>query len=394
MGAVGIIAEFNPFHNGHKYLIDSAKAFGEPVICVIGDDFTQRGDVAVVSKYARAEMALACGADLCILMPSPWSMSCANNFAVGAMSILKNLGIVDKVVFGSECGDAETIKKVASALNNEYYSALLNSELKKGITFAAARENAISKILGEDAKILENANDTLAVEYVSAGNSLDFFPDYTTIKRKGNPHDSALADKEFLSASSIRNMLLNGDLNSAKEYMPQKAFDVLKREYDNGRVYFIDNIESAIIAYLRRLKPEELAMLPEISEGLENRVYNVIRTATTLENCYKGIKTKRYTLARIRRIILSAYLSMDTSLFLDEVPYIKILGFNEKGEEILKSLSCPVPIILRAGEYNELQDKARKCFELQQLASDLYALAAKEKQPTGSEFTAKIIKLK
>ena len=389
MSVIGIIAEFNPFHNGHKFLIDSVKAEGDSVICVIGDDFTQRGDTAFITKYARAEAALDCGADLCVLLPVPWSMSCANNFAIGGVSILKNLR-VDRIAFGSECGDIKKLKRVAAVLKTEEFSVSLANELKKGITFALARQNAVEKLLGDDSTVLENPNDTLAVEYINAADSLGFKVEFMPIKRKGNPHDCPTPSAEFLSASALRTLAQSGDIKSIGEYVPKASFDIISRECENEKIANIYNLEAAILSHLRRLTAEDFLKLPEVSEGLENRIFETVKKSTSLDECYESIKTKRYTLARIRRIILSAYLGIDKTYFLSEVPYIKVLALCNNGEALLRNAT--IPLVLRNGDYNRLPQNALPCFEMQKRAADLYGLALKNKNPAGLEFTTKIIK--
>lgn len=393
MFTTGIVAEFNPFHNGHGYLIESLKRRGDRIVCVIGDDFTQRGDVAVISKYRRAEAALRCGADLCVLLPVPWSMSCANNFAYGAVSLLKNLGCVDSVAFGSECGDIDRLQTAARALKSERFPILLQGELKTGITFAAARQRALCALIGEDSKIVEGANDTLGVEYISAAERLCFAPAFSVVRRRGAAHDAKTQSGGFLSASAIREHLLNGETDSVREYVPQSVFDMLCDEAENGKIHDAGLLETAVLSKLRSMSLDEFAALPEISEGLENRIFDAVRQTSSLEECFARIKTKRYTLARIRRIIYSAYIGLGTDLFLKQVPYIKVLGFNKTGEEIIKNAAPAVPLLVRGSDGMRLSGDAKKCFGLQCRAADLYALSCKNRGTCGLEFTEKPIKI-
>ncbi len=392
MHICGIIAEFNPFHNGHKYIIDSVKARGDAVVCVIGDDFTQRGDTALITKYKRAMAALNCGADLCLLLPVPWSISGAENFALGGISILKNLCCVDRVAFGSECGDTKRLIRVARAAHSDTLSPLLQSHLANGKTFARARQSALYKLIGNDADILSNANDTLATEYINAAERLGFSAEFFAVTRRGGAHDSNTAKDNYLSASAIRSAVLSDDTESIKPYMPDKAYDILGEAIKNGEYSDISNIETAILSHLRRLSTEDIKALPDVNEGLENRIFKAARTAKTLDECYALIKTKRYTLARIRRIILSAYLGIESGTAKNAVPYIKVLGFNKTGEEILKNVNAAVPLILKGSDYQNLDGFAEKCFRLQNTAADLYSLSLNEKKPCGSEFTARLIK--
>lgn len=390
MKTVGIIAEFNPFHNGHKYLIDTLKTEGYRVVCVIGDDFTQRGDVALISKFSRAEAAIKCGADLCLLLPSPWSMSCAYNFALGGVSILKNLGCVDTIAFGSECGDIEKLLRVSDTVHSDRITPYIGEELKKGTTFAKARQTALEKIIGSDAEILSNPNDTLATEYIAAAKALDFSPEFIAVSRVGCEHDSQKTDSTFASASFIRENYKTGDVSA---YMPKDSFDVLCRDYDNGLCAEIERLETAVIAHLRRMKPTDFYDIPEVSEGIENRIIEAARTATKLTELYENAKTKRYTMARIRRIVMSSFLGINLQFFGQPVPYIKVLGFNKAGEGILKDSSPTVPLINRSKDYLSLTDDAADCFAKQRVAADIYGLATQRPQAGGRELSESIIKI-
>ena len=393
MAVTGVIAEFNPFHNGHKHLLDHLKKLGENVVCVIGDDFTQRGDIALVSKYDRARMALSCGADLCVLMPTPWSMSCANTFALGGMSILHSLGFVDNVAFGSECGDISTLFEISKIIHSEELSPIIDKELKSGKTFAAARQSAVNKMIGKNAEILSNSNDNLATEYIYNAQKIGFAPDFLAIKRVGGMHDNHTPQNEFLSATAIREYVIKGNIEAIKKYMPSSSYEILKKAYNCGDFATIESLEDSILSYLRRFNAEDFAMLPEVSEGLENRIFEAVKNSVSLSECFEKIKTKRYTLARIRRIILSAYLGLDTTHLTSSVPYIKVLGFNKTGERLLKNANPSVPLILRGADYQKLDGFAKTAFMVQSRAADLYAMAKKTKLPCGNEYTARLIKM-
>ncbi len=392
MKTVGIIAEFNPFHNGHQHIINTVRQEDNRIVCVIGDDFTQRGDVALISKYARAEAALNCGADLCVLMPVPWSMSCANNFAIGGISILKELG-VDTVAFGSECGDIEKLKKVSEFAHSDDLSPIIAKELQGGTTFAKARQNALEHLIGEDALILANPNDTLATEYIYAAQKLNFHPEFICIKREGCAHDSTFTCGEFASASAIREAVCSNNTEAIAPFMPKTSFEILTREKANGNCADIRRLETAILAKLRLLTAEDFKVIPEVSEGLENKIVSAIANASTLLEAAELIKSKRYTLARIRRILMAAFLGIDTSFFGKPVPYIKVLGFNKDGEQIIRDASPDVPFINRSRDYLDLEGDAEKCFKLQNDAANLYALACESVKRSGRELSEKIIKI-
>lgn len=383
MSIIGIIAEFNPLHNGHKFLIDEAKKSGT-VVCVISGNFVQRGDTAIVEKRVRAEAALKCGADLCIELPVCYSMSTAQNFAFGAVSVLAEMGC-DTIMFGSECGDVNLLKKAANILISDQFSERLKEYLKQGITFAAAREKA-AKDCGFLEDILNQANNNLAIEYIIAALKLNKTFDFKTVTRKGASHDSKEIG-EFVSASLLREKLLEKDIEFCKEYMPLESFNLCENLSD------IKRIENLILGTLRTKTKEELSALPDVSEGLENKLYAAIKTATSLHELYDSIKVKRYTHARIRRLVLSAFLGLNNNFFMKKPSYIRVLGFNKNGEEVIKKQSSNIPIVVKATEIEKLCNNAKEMFEFECKATDLYSLSLKNPLPCGIEYTANLIKM-
>ncbi|MBQ3548177.1 MAG: nucleotidyltransferase family protein [Clostridia bacterium] len=387
MARIGIIAEFNPLHLGHKYLIDEAKKLGE-VVCVISANFVQRGDTAIVEKHTRTEMALKCGADLVLEMPVCYSMSTAQSFALFGVWALKAAGC-DCLMFGSETGEIAPLLKTADILKSENFSQKLALKLKSGVTFAAARQSAAEEC-GAPKNVLQGANNNLAIEYIVAAKSIGAEFDFLTIKRQGSGHDSSATDSGFASASLIREKLYEGDYQFAKQYMPKAAFDLIKTD----EISNIQNIETAILSILRTKTIDDFKNLPDISEGIDNKIFSAVRVATTLNEVYNNVKSKRYTLARIRRLVLSAFLGIDNSFFMQKPEYIRVLGFNKNGEEIIKACrkNSEIPIILKATEIKELSEKAQKMFELENRATDLYLLSLNKPQECGLEYKANLIK--
>lgn len=386
MKTIGIIAEFNPLHTGHKYLISEAKKQGR-VVCVLSGNFVQRGDIAIAEKRVRAEAALRCGADLVVELPVCWSMSTAQNFALGGVSILKNIGC-NALMFGSECGNINQLKNACKILNSDLFKENLNSLVNTGITFASAREKA-AKLAGLDSDILKGANNNLAIEYINAAESINADFEFITLKRMGADHDSKQED-DFVSASLLREKLILNDYNFCRKYIPENIIDLFCKE----NVADIKNIEKGILSVLRTKTKEDLLNLPDLSEGLENKLFSAIRLENTLEKLYNNVKVKRYTHARIRRLVLSAFLGLDNSFFMKEPPYIRVLGFNGAGERLLKE-SIPVssvPVILRSGEIATLPQSSQRIFEWECKAYDIYALALNNPLSCGGEYTAKLIK--
>ena len=299
MSVVGIIAEFNPLHTGHKRIIDHAHTLGDTVACVISGNFVQRGDVGILSKLQRAKFALLCGADIVAEMPVLWSMSTAQNFALCGVWQLYNIGC-DKILFGSECGDINALKAAADVLNSDGFFNKVTDKAKSGVTFAVAREQAAQE-MGVDFTLLRNPNDNLGIEYILAAKKLNLPIEFHCIKRLGAMHDSGKVADGFVSSSFIREELYKGNIGYTERFMPREIRGIIRPEH----IADISRIENAILCSLRTKTADDFKNLPDISEGLHNKIYFSARVATNLDELYNMIKTKRYTLARIRRLVLS-----------------------------------------------------------------------------------------
>lgn len=395
MKVVGLVAEYNPYHNGHQYMINKCREAGAThIVAVMSGNFVQRGSVAIMDKRARAKAALLDGVDLVIELPVPWAVSTAELFARGGVSTLLGLGCVDTLAFGCETADRDLLIKAADAVCDIKVHELIKDKLSDGVTYAAAREAAVLDLYGSEiADVIKMPNNILAVEYLKAMRSLGAGFDIMPIERQGAMHDSLKENGEFSSASALRIMLERGD-KAAFNFMPQSSVDEFLRLVKVGRApVTIDESERAILSRLRMLSVEDIKEAPDISEGLENRIYNAIMSATSLEELYSIVKTKRYTHSRIRRIVTALYLGIAPSDALHKVPYIRVLGFNENGREILKAAkeSASLPIIMKSSQTYELSDYAKHVFELECKATNLYNLATPRILPCGTELTDEVI---
>lgn len=388
MSVTGIIAEFNPLHTGHKFLIDKAKKQGA-VVCVISGNFVQRGDTAIYEKQLRAKSALMCGADLVLELPVCYSMSTAQNFALGGVSLLDAIGC-DTLMFGSECGDISDLVKTSNILQSEEFSKNLIPHLEKGVTFASARQKA-AEDMGAPQGILSGANNNLGIEYIIAAKTINSKMGFKTINRQGAMHDSDDMNKNFVSASALREKIKQGEFSACEKFFPNEVLSLFKTADFSD----ISRIESAILASLRTKDQSALESLPDLSEGVENKLFTQIKLANSLEDLYNGMKVKRYTLARIRRLVLSAFLGLDNSMFLKTVPYLRVLGFNKTGEEIIKknAKNSKIPVIMRVSEIDNLGEDAKKVFQAECRATDLYALSLKRPFECSLEYTRTLIKL-
>lgn len=394
----GIVAEFNPFHNGHALLLKKTREAGfSHIVVVMSGNYTQRGEAACMLKEARTRMALSCGADLVIELPLPWAVSSAENFAFGAVSLLNALGCVDALSFGSECGNANLLTRCAERLPELDGSSELAKLLRQGYSFPKARALA----LGKDenlAGLLDNPNDTLGIEYIKALKRLGSPIEPFVVERIGARHDGSPAlggDVMTASASYLRSVLNSDDPLRAKDYIPKSAAEILEKELSEFRAPFQSSrAEILILSQLRRLSVDDIKSLPDVSEGLENRILRAIRGACSLDELYAAIKSKRYTLARIRRIILCAYLGVDCSFTAAPPPYIRVLGFNARGQQILQRAkkSAVLPIVTRHADFAGLDGALRSIYELECRATDLYALCLPRALPCGLEQKFKTVR--
>ena len=387
MSVYAIIAEYNPFHNGHKYLTDCAKSSeANVVIAVMSGNWVQRGDVAVVSKFTRCEQALSSGIDIVLELPTYYAMATAQKFALGAAEIIKNTG-ADTLVFGSECGDSNALIKAADCLSSNDCQLLIKEYLKNGLTIAAAREKALEELckLGS---LLSNPNDTLAIEYILAFKELKYDINFKAVKRIATDHDSTEYTHNYCSAKFIRE---NGKTDSslAEKFMPKKAAELFAQAINSGKTADITRLDRSIITKLRSMTIDDFKNLPDISEGLENRIMNAVKTASSLQELIELLKTKRYTTARLRRIVLSAFLGENKAEIPPTPTYLRVLGYNDNGKEYLKQIrkASALPVIMRATEL-----KGDPCFEFEVRATDLYCLAQENPDPCGTEFSKGIIK--
>lgn len=397
MNITGIVAEYNPYHNGHEYMVQKCREEGAThIVAVQSGNFVQRGSVAIMDKRSRAAAALKNGVDLVLELPVPWAVSTAELFAQGGLSVLAGLGCVKTLAFGCETAEKEKLKAAADAVCSEEVDRLIAEELSGGITYALARENAVRRVFGDEtADLLSKPNNILAVEYLKAmrltGTPLEIMP----IRRRGAEHDSLKENGEFSSASALRIMLERGD-ERAFEFMPESSVAAFLRLKKTGRApVAIDDSERAILSRLRILSPEEIKKAPDVSEGLENRIYNAIQSATSLEELYEIVKTKRYTHSRIRRIVTALYLGITPEDTKCDVPYVRVLGFNERGREILKIArdTATKPVVMKSSQFSELSLEAKHIFSLECKATNLYNLATPRILPCGTELTDEVVML-
>jgi len=379
MKTAAVICEYNPFHYGHKYQLDKTREMGAThIVAVMSGNFTQRGDAAIFDKYARARAALQNGADLVLELPTRFSLSAAEGFARGAVSIIEALGCVDMLSFGSESGDISALKEAAGASEYAIHTDEFHELMRKGETFPSALAKTVKNYYTDDVyEVLSSPNNTLAVEYIKALDDIGSMIEPVTIQRNGADHDSDEETAMFASASLIRKKILSG--GDYSEFAP-----VL-----NEPCADIHRLETAILSKLRTMKPADFECVYDAAQGLGERLYKAVRRACSLDELYFLTKTKRYTLARIRRAVLCSFLDIDKKLLREPIAYIRILGMNTRGREILSAAQCGLPIDTSLKNLMKQSREAHRQGAFEERWGDIYSLAFEKPRPCGYEFTAK-----
>lgn len=333
MKTAGIIAEYNPFHNGHRYHIEETRKItgAEGIIVAMSGSFVQRGEYAICDKWSRAKMAILGGADLVIELPCVYSCQSAEYFAKGAVSILESLKC-DYLSFGTETENTDEIIKIAEFLKkpDDAFEKKLADNLQKGISYP----KALADTLGNDT--VNTPNNVLAIEYIKQIKNMN----PVGIKRHGSLHDGKG------SASDIREKISNKE--NVDNLMPDTSIEILK----NTHIADCSTFENLVLYKLRTMSTEQLKNIPDVTEGLENRIMQMCHRHTSLEDLCNDIKTKRYTMARIRRILTNALLDITKEDISQNPEYIRVLAMNKKGMQILSSLrdTTDLPIITKVAD--------------------------------------------
>lgn len=410
-GVLGIVAEYNPFHNGHFYHMQESMKLtnSDYCICIMSGNFTQRGEPSIVNKWAKAYMALCGGANLVLELPVEYSISSAENFASGAIKILNSLNIVNTVSFGAECDDLATLNNIANVLYMEpnEYRVILNHELKKGISYPAARENAIMMYLNDIkryANVLSNSNNILAIEYLKALKQQRSKMEPILIKRqKVYYNDDKIVD-DFASATAIRKLMLRKDYLQVSKVVPRSTYQILGEEYKKGKIILgLETYQKEIIYTLRKMNIGEIANLPDVSEGLEYSIKKAAEECNNLIDLVNSIKSKRYTETRINRILLYALLGIDKRNMENSkkiIPYTRVLAFDSKGRQLLSEIMRANPKINMITSVNKyVQENIKKksssklmeSLEKDMFATDVYTLGYEYDSKANLDFTHNMV---
>ena len=401
---VGIIAEYNPFHNGHSYHIQNTKALtgADFVVSIMTGNFTQRGNTSVVDKWEKTKMALNGGADLVIELPTIYSISSAENFANGAVKILKTLGIVDSISFGMEADDISTLNNIANVLYVEptEYKAILDHELSKGNSFPKARENALMMYLNDIkryANVLKGSNNILAIEYLKALKKQKSNLVPIGVKREKVYYNSTKIIDEYARATGIRNLLLHNQLEEVRKVVPAKTYSLLLNNIRQGTyVLDITAYNNEIIYKLRSMTVKEIANLPDVNEGLEYLIKDASNKTNNLIELINKIKSKRYTQTRVQRILLYALLGItkkDMEISKKMTPYIRVLGCSENGKMLLSQINSKGKVITSFKKFEKTNKnrKIKRMLEIDKKATDIYTLGCKKESKAGLDYTKGLI---
>lgn len=403
---LGIIAEYNPFHNGHlHHLNESKKITGATyTVAIMGGNFTQRGNTSIMDKWSKAKSALECGVDLVIELPVLYAISSAENFADGAIKILNSMNIVDYISFGAETSDISILDNIANILYEEpeNYKNFLSNELQTGLSFPKARENALLKYLNNNkfANVLSSPNNILGIEYLKALKKYKSEIQPIVIPRFEANHNDIDYQENIASGTAIRTLLKNKEFDTIKNLIPSPVFSNLIENIDIGHVVpDLSVFEREVILNLRRMSTYEISLLPDVSEGLEFSIKKAANSCNSIAELLNMINSKRYTSTRLQRILLYSLLGItkkDMNISKVTNPYIRVLGFNEHGKNLVSKISKSNPklnIITSVKNFTDknLDKNLKIMLEKDIWATDVYTIGYEHNSCGNLDFTHKLI---
>lgn len=408
MKVVGIVAEYNPFHNGHKYQMDKIKkeTGADYVIVAMSGNFLQRGVPALCDKFTRTEMALKCGADLVIEIPTLWATASAEYYAHAGVSLLASTGVVTHLAFGAETDDLDALLQVASILKEEpaVYRAVLANSIRTGNAFPVARKNALITSLPlfpteKLDELLDNPNNILALEYLKA---LPKSIEPILIQREGAGYHDTEIDTELPSASAIREAIWkDADMEAIAHAMPKESFALLKNAFEHHQLLTTNDFSEALGYCLLSQMHSGFASYADCNQDFSNKVKNALNDYTFFEDFIDTLKTKDMTYTRVNRCLLHILLDIKQNDYtigraIGYAPYLRLLGFRNASSALLSEIkhAASVPIISKAADASTLLDyETNKFFDKDVFASNLYYqhVARKSGNRPKNEFTNQIV---
>lgn len=391
MSVIGIVCEFNPFHKGHKYLIDTVKKEDDTVVCVMSGNFVQRGEPALFPKDARVKAALLNGADIVLELPFVYATASAEIFAHNAVKILNDFGC-EKLAFGTEKADVSSLYNAVEILNDKEFDLKIKHYLEEGISYPAARQRAFNEY---DVDFdISTPNNILALEYVKAIKKLNSKMTPIPVARVGAGYNDTKSVDGIASATHIRQLINN--VEDFSQFIPENTVEIYNKELKNGNYVSIEKYNLAALALLRSKLNKDVSCIANMAEGLENRIKSAIKESTGLEEIYDKAKTKRFTHSRIRRAVLSLAIGVTADGLKIQAPYCRLLGFNKPSAEIMGTLAAcsKLPFVASYSDILNLKSAdAEKIFALENKAGDFYSLIMQKTAECSKEMTFSPIKL-
>ncbi|MBQ9745295.1 MAG: nucleotidyltransferase family protein [Clostridia bacterium] len=378
-----VICEYNPFHFGHEYQIRKIKEHGGTVTAVMSGDYCQRGEAAWADKYARAKAALAGGADLVLELPFPYSAAGAEKFAFGGIDIISRLGFIDAISFGSECGDAELIKKTAANALSAEFAAALSAALRenKEKPYGTVYFETYNLLFGGDG-VFAGSNNILGVAYASEIIKNGLPLEITTVARAGESYNGGGAG--FASASSVRSKAFEG-VEAVRGMLPEYSYEILREEAGKCALCAAEKFFPVFASFLRTHTAAEIAGFAENDGSLASRLIKAGENARTLGELYELACTKKYSPAHVRRALLFAYFGVTDAMLTEKPAYTVLLAANARGRELLAKArkSASIPIITKPADFEKYGGEAARAFSLAKKAAAVRVLALEKAGSVG-----------
>ena len=382
MKTVGVISEFNPFHNGHKYLLEQLRSRGaDTIICAMSGSFVQRGETAIMDKFTRAACAVASGADLVVELPFPYCASGAEFFAKAGVGILSALG-ADTRGFGSESADVKMLTESVEVLETETFAAVYRALCREGVGSAAAYFKAYESITGQALEC--GSNDILALAYIKEIRRLGDNIQVDVVRRQGSSYNSeSVEDGELASATALRNLIGPGDFWEWQGLIPDDGFEYIKNASHKGLFGSkIDNIGQDMLTYLRMCDADSFAQTAETAGGLADRICSSARSATNYDDLINGAMTSNYTAARVRRGLINMLIGVTEEDIRSRPAYVQLLAANKRGREYLASRRREdgLPIVTKPADARDIAGGERQ-YALACRSEALWCMTLPEPQP-------------
>jgi len=386
MNIVGIVAEYNPFHNGHFYHLNKAKelANANHSVTIMSSNFVQRGEPSIFNKWQRAEMAVKNGVDLVLELPVLFSSRSAYHFAFGSIFSFEKSKVITHLAFGSEDPNLNELNKISALLANENpaFKSILKKYLIQGLSYPKSREKAINDYFPEISIDLNQPNVILGINYLKVLKELNSPIIPVPIKRIGSYHGLEPTNK-IAGATLIRNLIKNNDPRF-KDFLTEKTLEVIENHLEDGfNPVFLNDFTPQIMYLLRKMKKTEFLDFPGVKEGLENKFLNSLSDNSSSEELISSVKSKRYTETRIKRILIEILLGINNNFENSNPEYLKVLAFNEKGREILNAIKkkSSLPVITKFADfYYNSNLESRKQLDLEIASTNIYTQIQKNKK--------------